>query len=204
MVLFNELRITEDGKCLVVDCEIEDIVLYSGMYIDSVYIEYYKNASSVSMPSDAAYCIYGDKEEDVPVKAIKLFMHDYELRDTEFKTRTFENGLFYVIVNCSGDPSPKIAEFPCDMGKTIEIGAILDWKAVYERGMHYVSMMFKRCGDQCKMPSGFEQFILLWHALRLAIATCDWDIVSQLWKDIIDIDAYGMENAKITGCGCGK
>ena len=104
MVIFNELRITEDKTCLIVDCSIEDLEGYRGMYIDSVYVEYYKNVTEDGVPSDKAICLYEKADGDIGMTALRKTLNASSLDKETFGTDTFAGGLFFVTVFCDGVP----------------------------------------------------------------------------------------------------
>jgi len=205
MVTFNELRICEDGNYLVVDCEVENVDLYAGMYIKSIYLEYYKNATS-SMPGSKAYKLYENTYDDTRVKGKRVLFKAAELGNTDFGITSFEGEMFYVIVQCDGSPASEIATLPCGFDDTTDIGAIIDWKTFYDKAMNYVSLMFGPCGDPCADIGAFEHFILLWNALKLAIETCDWETVKDLWDKFkfAPVPKGSSGNVVTSGCGCGR
>ena len=210
MVVFNELRIAEDGGCLIVDCEIENVDLYKNMYIESIYIDYYKNTSAVTMPSDKAFLVYENKTGDTSVRAKRVSMSAVSLTRSEFGISSFDDGLFYVIVNCAGVPGSDIVNYPCGTDNPQRIGVILDWRAFYQRGMNYVGAILGTCRktNWCDSPDGFEDFIILWNALKLAIDTCDWTLVKDLWEKFLNapfsIGASAQSTGRTGGCGCGR
>ena len=209
MVIFNELRIKEDGTCLIVDCEIEDVDVYANMYIQSIYIDYYKNTSSVSMPSGKAFLLWENTNSDPLIKSRRVSLPVSALSRTEFGIDRFDDGLFYVIVNCGGTPGSNIIYYPCGSDNPQRIGVVLDWRAFYERGMSYVNSIVGACGSRnfCDSPDGFEDFIILWNALKLAISTCDWMLVKDLWEKFLKspYSAGGIPSVgRAGGCGCGR
>lgn len=213
MVIFNELRITEDRQCLIVDCEVENVDIYRNMYIKSVYLEYYKNASAASMPGEKAYKMYENEkngEPDPKVRAVRLSLSAVSLYQTGFNIPDFEDGLFYVIVICDGELAHNIVNYPCGYDDVVTIGAVLDWRTFYEMGMQYVASIYGICGNEnfCENPDGFEDFVLLWNALKLALSTCNWPLVSQLWDRFLNAPysktALPSAAAGSRGCGCGR
>lgn len=210
MVTFNELRICEDGNYLIVDCEIDNVDIYKDMYIKNIYVEYYKNASSASMPGAKAYHLYENKRNDSSIKGKRVKMSVNELGSTEFGITSFDGGLFYVIVECDGPARAlaQLGDMPCGFDQTVDIGAILDWTVFYRRGMSYIASMFDACGNPCQPTDGFEHFILLWNALKLAIDTCDWEMVKDLWDRFLFTPSTGhmavITGASAGGCGCGR
>ena len=203
MIIFNELRITEDGGCIVVDCEIEGVDIYKDMYITSVYLEYYKNANAASMPSGKAYCLYENKTDDQSIRAVRLSFPKTKLPFTNFGVNTLDGGLFYVIVNCDGHFNGNPNDYPCRYDETTKIGAVLDWKLFYDRGMNYVVSLFSGC-DPCPDYSAFEHFAVLWNALKMALSTCDWNLVADLWDKFL-LAPEGVVAPAVSrrgGCGC--
>lgn len=204
MVTFNELRISDDYGCLIVDCEVERVGIYKDMYVKSVYLEYYKNANAASMPSSKAVCIYENTNDDKTVKAIRLKVMQSSLGRMDFGTTSFKNGLFYVIVNCDGTMPASIVNYPCGYDEQTDIGAIIDWKSFYNIGMSYVNSLFGGC-DSCPDLTGFEHFAVLWNALKMAISTCDWNLVSELWDKFLLASSspfISSGSSRSSGCGC--
>ena len=204
MVTFNELRISDDYGCLIVDCEVERVDIYQDMYVKSVYLEYYKNANAASMPSSKAVCIYENTNNDKKVKAVRLKVMQSSLGRMNFGTTSFKGGLFYVIVNCDGDMPASIVNYPCGYDEQTDIGAVLDWKSFYNIGMSYVNSLFNGC-NPCPDLTGFEHFAVLWNALKMAISTCDWNLVSDLWDKFLlspDNPFTPSATARPSGCGC--
>ena len=208
MVRFNELRITEDRKCLIVDCEVEQIGLYSDMYIDEIRLDYYKNVDSSGIPTTKSYQMWKYQDGDPKMRGVRVSMDDTALSDTEFGIDTFKDELFYVTVICGGDFANNMtvhgSELPCGVDNNVDIQAVIDWKGFYERGMQFVSSMYGCGADKCEIPAGFEDFILLWNALKAAIAVCDWPLVAKLWDRILRSRAYNKTVGISGGCGCGR
>lgn len=208
MVTFNELRISEDRKCLIVDCEIENIDVYANMYIQSIYLEYYQNATAAGMPSEKAYLMYENTSEDATVKGKRLRLSSEALPLTGFNISSFDDGLFYVIVNCGGDLPASVTYLPCGYDETTRIGVIIDWKSFYNKGMQFVAGLYGggcSSGQFCESPESFEDFLILWNALKLAISTCNWDLVNELWRRFLRAPLGSTKVSSIirsSGCGC--
>lgn len=210
MVTFNELRICEDGNYLIVDCEIDNVDVYKDMYIQNIYLEHYKDASALGMPGENAYLLYENKCDDAFVKGKRIVFPKSDLGYTKFGLSSFDGEVFYVIVECGGTPTADVAYMPCGADDTKTIGAVLDWGLFYRRGMGYIASLFDDCGNPCQPTDEFEHFILLWNALRLAIETCDWETVKDLWdkfrlaKGDKTSGGQSVFSSRMTGCGCGR
>lgn len=204
MVLFNELRIADDKQSLLVECYIEGLGIYSGMYIKEIYVDYYKNALTSGVPSDKAIQIYDNTNTDTSVNAVRacLLASNSDV-ETNFGITDFDSGMFYVYVYCDGTLPASVSTLPCGFDDASDIGVIVDWKKMYEIGMQFVSTLSGVCYDPCKNPLGFDNFVLVWNALRLAISTCDYSLAEKIWEKFIRY--YNPSTmAGGAGCGCNK
>lgn len=205
MVTFNELRIADDRKCLVIDFEVENVDVFKDMYVEAVYLEYYKNANPTGVPGEKAVTVWENTRDDNSIRAKRIYYRLNTTDSAKMGVTTFDNGLFYVIVKCAGEPGYQITNMPCGSDNPYQIGAILDWKAFYTRGMQYVNSLFGGC-NPCPDLTGFEHFAVLWNALKMAISTCDWNLVSDLWDKFLlapNNNAFTpVPVPKSSGCGC--
>ena len=205
MVTFNELRISDERDCLIIDFEIENVDVFKQRYVEAVYLEYYKNANPAAEPSEKAVTIWENADDDNTVRAKRLY---YRLKSQDagkMGITTFDNGLFFVIVKTAGEFGYQIMNMPCGSDSDWAWGAILDWKAFYNRGMQYVNSLFNAC-NPCPDLTGFEHFAVLWNALKMAISTCDWNLVKELWDKFLlapnDITSISAPVSRVSGCGC--
>ena len=205
MITFNELRISDDRSCLIIDCEVEKVDVFKDMYIEAVYLEYYKNANPAGAPGEKAVVVWENPNGDTSRRSLRCY---YRLNPSDASTMgvtTLENGLFYVIVKCEGEPGYQITNMPCGSDDPYRWGAILDWKAFYTRGMGYVNSLFNGC-TPCPDLTGFEHFAVLWNALKMAISACDWNLVRELWDKFLlapdDVSFISSPVTRSSGCGC--
>lgn len=203
MIIFNDLRISEDKDCLIVDCEIEDVDGYDGMYIESISLEWYKNILDSGMPSSKAYQMYED-DGTKAITHVRVSVKKEDLDASIFGTDTFDNGLFFVYVHCDGTPTnpDTLDGYGCGADKTWDTGIVLDWKMIYEWGLGYAARLARNCGNVCDEPTGFKQFILYWYGLQLAISTCDYSKVRDLWDNILRMHRTNNFAPLSGGCGC--
>lgn len=199
MIQFNKLQISADKLTLTIDCEVKS--QYSSYYhISEVYLEYYENAralSSTGSLSDKAVTL------STPVgtnpTSYSTTVVSQQLSGTG--TDTFDGGMFFVVVKCEVHSTPP-ASLSCEETRLMQIGVALDWRAVYARGMQFVSVLAIDC-NTCSDYDGFEQFILNWYGLRLALATCDTEIASRMWDRFLRTGGK-YSGVKAIGCGCGS
>lgn len=206
MVTFNELRIGENGSCIIIDVEITGLDIYKNMYIKSISLDYYADVTdgkSQSLPGSKSYKLYDNQYDDDSVRRKRISVPESILPLTKFSAEGFEKGLFFVTVVCDGNLPATAMNFACGFDDTVKIGVIADWKSFYSIGMQYVSRLANGCADPCLKDPGFEDFILQWNALKLAISTCNWPMVASLWDKLMRVH-YSNAPAVVGGCGCGR
>ena len=202
MVVFNELRLSDDKKKLIIDCGIEGLNVYDGLYINTIYLEYYKNIQDSLTPSDKAILVYDHDEDGRDEQLLRICVSEDSLT-SDFGTKKFEAGLFYVIVQCDG-PSSALANLgtlSCGFDNTTDIGVVLDWKLLFDFGMQYIFKLGTSCEFDCSDTTGFDSFSILWNAIKLAVSTCDYDVLETLWDKFIRI-AINNKVSVASGCRC--
>lgn len=211
MIVFNELRLNEDKSAIIVDCNVEAIDMYSNVYIKAIYLENSKNVSpsGVGTPSSKAIKIFTNDggNPDKTVNALRLSYAAASIPDpAAFGTSVFDAGLFFIIVQCDtdGSPSPALINasmYVCGLDDMTDVGVVLDWQKFYQVGMQHAAYIAVGNCNSCDIPTGMEQNVLMWFALRYAIDTCDWTRLYDLWNKFLRT-ALGTQ---VTGgCGCGK
>lgn len=256
MIIFNDLRIEDDKINLLIDCFIDMPTGVDGLYIDSIYLVYYKNYNAngtYSHPLEVykhdgvgsykcVHCDYvydpavGDPDDGIPpgtpfsdlpeewvcpvcgatkdqftpieggdITSFKGSVNVNRLSVKDFGTDTFDRGLFYVIVNVTGSSAAlaALARMECGEDRLENIGIVVDWQRVYELGMVFAAQLAMQCPGACAIPDKFEEYALLWNALRLAIGTCDVAQVNRLWDKFMGFSHGGAGVFVPSGCGCG-
>jgi len=197
MITFNNLRFTNDLQSLLIDVQAdselpEDV---SDVLITKIYLEYYKNRTATLTPSDKKVQVWpaggsgslAHVDISVPVTI---------LEDENIGTEEFRNGLFYVYVL-----------FDYTEGTTTyhdgkAIGAVLDWNAVYQKGMSSVAKLVKKCeANSCEPPVFFEQFVIAWHAFILSMNAKDFDMVDRLWGRLLSVSSGMVVSGSPCNCG---
>jgi len=198
MVVFNELRISDDKESIVIDCHIQDVSYYTEMYINGIYLEYYKDFSDARALGERAYTVYEKGDGD----AMTYIRRIVQLDDLQYKTGvgSLEGALFYVVVDCDGELPQDIIQYGAWASTTTDVGVLFDWEMLYHRGIQHIASYYyqdKMCGD----TSGLQEFILLWNALRLAIQTGDWPLVNTLWDKV---HSFSIMGGTASPCKCGQ
>lgn len=165
MIQFKELRVSPDGKNLIIDAEVKPLEYYNDVYIDAIIIDsqdtYVSNGSSTQP-------IFS-YEETSDKKRIRL-----ELNSTALGVLLHET-LFFVYVVTRGTPS---SETPCGMDNQTTMGVVADLYPFY-RSM--VNCM-KEVENDCEIPRNFINSILRFKALDLCIKTGHYTQAIKYWN----------------------
>lgn len=196
MVRFSELRFSEDKRQLFISCFVESFVVYTGVYIKSISVEYYRNRISTGNPSSKAVKIYENTAEDDSVRTFSTCLSiDNEL--SELGLDSFDGGLFYVYVECDGYTG-RIASVDCSWGRPVTTGVVLDWEKLYRIGMSNIDASLK--SGRCGIDNGFVDFVIMWNELKLAVEACDYDTVESVWDTFNG--SRGADVSFKAPCGC--
>jgi hypothetical protein len=202
MVIFNELRIKEDRSALIVDCSVEWLTVYDNMYISSIELYHYRNTDSSGLPIDIekVITVYENKNADTSVRAVRKCVSETTLAAGTLGVTTFKDGIFYVRVMCDGIPGAEISQFACGSDDTVDIGIVPDWKSLYDKGMGFVTVM-GGCKAFCDPNAAYEQFLLNWFSIRLAMTACDFDGLREAWDRYFRLNNCSSVST-VSGCGC--
>ena len=204
MVVFNELRINGDRDKLLIDVSIEPINVYDEVYISEIQLYHYKNADNTGEPKDPSKVItlYDAEVSGQQLRDIRKCVREADISTGVLGTATFLNEIFYVKVICDGTLPAVTAQYACGTDDMVDIGVVIDWKTLYELGMNFVANV-NVCEDACKSKAGFEQFILTWFGIKLALSACDYEQLAKLWERFLRL-TFSKDWNIGGGCGCGK
>lgn len=184
MVVFQDLRITPDGKELCINTSIAPYSFYEGEHISKIEIDTDETWSPDGPSSSPVY----SKEIDGQEKEVSLV-----LDASEFGWSDFSGHMLYVYVSVDGGPS----EDPgCGWDLQTSLGVVLWWKPIYQKGIQFVRKVVDNC---CDIPREFIDYILRLKSLELSLRTAQYvqanDLFSKWFKDI---DGRAVPSP----CGC--
>lgn len=204
MVVFNELRITNNGETLLVDCKIKELAVYSNMYIKSVDVYHYKNVDANGDPKliGKVLTIYDNELDDTAVKNVRIcYTYNQPAAQLLGLTHYFRDEILVVKVTCEGTLGADIVNYPCGMDVPVDRGLAVDWYSMYHRGMRQLNQI-SDCKGGCGASGNMEQFIITWFSLKLAIQNCDFESIVVLWDRFLRLKGRGF-SVRRGGCGCG-
>lgn len=163
MVEFKELRITPDGKTLIIDVAVKDLPYYEDIQLEGIYIDTQDTYVDAGPSSNCAY------SKEVTGKSCRL-----ELNAGDLQPSLTEN-LFFVYVKVTGTPS---ADTPCGMDNETTLGVIANMYPFYRASINYI----KEINNDCEIPVHFIDNLLRYKALDLSIKTGHYTQAIMYWN----------------------
>lgn len=178
MIRFNTLKITQDGKNLIINASVKNLSYYTNVLIGSMIIDNQDTYSASGPSSNPIYKhsfaskdlvtnedIAGFKNISITVSAKELLDNNGDLNDD----------ILYVYLIAVGTPS---ADTPCGMDNVSTLGVALNLRPIYNNGINYI----KQVESTCEIPKDFIDFILRYKALDLALKTENYIQANKYWN----------------------
>lgn len=184
MVTFNELRITPDGKKLIIDVSVSDLEYYENVYLDSIQIDTQDTFIESGPSSNTVYTktVSGDS------KFIRLELDNSDLLPS------LNDNIFFVYVRTKGTPS---SDTPCGMDNYITRRTVINVYPIYCATIQYL----KELNHNCEIPKGIIDMYIKFKALELGVKTGNYSNVIDIWNKYFKGSKYNY-NSKTSGCGC--
>lgn len=202
MIIFDQLRISDDGRRMYVNAHVNKASYFDDIYIDSITIMTADKVSETAPGTPTSDFIYtkkiegNEKELDLMLTALD-FTKDYE---EDPKAKNFQQGdmsrtLFFVYIKCKGVPGECT---PCRLDEETTLGVVFDENILHQRVMDYTKELL----DDCHVPIGFMDFILQWNAFKSSVETEHYiaaiKFFNMLFGRVNDSGHLGI----VKGCGC--
>lgn len=178
MLQWNELRVTPDGKRLIVDVQVQELDYYDDVYIDSICFDVQSTYDSTG-PSSKAVTILSTEEEDNQ-KHIRM----------SWDIDTLQDKLFFVYAIAKGTPAD---DTPCGMKNTITMGVTYNKYPIYIIAMKSLGEL-----DGCQAPLDLINFSLGLKAFDLSIDTGNYSKAIEYWNKFFTRD----KQVVTSNCGC--
>lgn len=190
MIIFDQLRISDNGGMLYIDAHVNLSDYFSNIYIDRVVIQTQDQVSEMDPLSPGDSYIYNQQLPD-NTKEIHLALK----AETDFESvlTSLSDSLLFVYIVCRGIPDPCV---PCRLDEMTTLGVTFDTTLLYQKVMQHT----KQLADTCKVAKGFIDLILLWNGFKAAIETEHYIQAIDFWKRLFD-NKYGI-GATPKPCGC--
>lgn len=190
MLIFDQLRLSDDATRLYINVHVNKADYFKDIYLDNIKIMTADKVSETNPEVPTEDCIFTHTFGDnVKEAALVLTVNDFLTLKQSDMSRT----LFFVYVKCKGTVGACV---PCRLDELTTLGVTFDEKLLYQRVMDYTKSLV----DDCKIPVGFTDFILLWNAFKASIETEHYIPAIKFWNQLFDVDTIG--NITYKGCGC--
>lgn len=202
MIVYDQLRVSDDGRQLYVDAHVSLASCFDGVTIQSLYIclgsQVYETLTID--PESNGYIYKKEYGEDIREIHECINITDESLI---YNKTSFSKDLFFVYVGCN--TVPEGCECYASVGKYV-LGVTFDENLLYQRVMQFT----KGLTDNCQVPVGFTDFILLWNAFKASVETEHYIPAIKYYNMLFGMDADGSSYGaydKTSGmiykpCGC--
>lgn len=200
MIIFNQCRIDNEGKRLIIEATVENLNYYKDVYIKSIIIdtdETFISSGPSKNPVFSQNFVTDQIDEettcgrvetnDIGIKNIRLTLSEKDL-----KAGSFTNNIFFIYVVATGVPAPCT---PCGMDNEVTLGIAVYLKPLYEMAMKYV----REVDSNCNIPKGFIDMILRLKAFDLSLKTGNIPTAIKYWDKLFKNKISVSPNKN---CGC--
>lgn len=200
MIQFNELRITQDGKNLIIDAQVQDMSYYTDVYIDSIIIDSQNTFVSSGASSSPLFKYTYDATTASTLGYVTSLTSGGKLKGIRMtipynslgETSNLDKDLLFVYVTINGTPS---SDTPCNMDLTYELGIVYNTYPFYLRGMNFI----KELNSSCELPKQLIDYMLRQKVLETCIQVGDYTKAVEYWKKFFTGD-YQVINLKTCSC----
>ena len=190
MLIFDQLRLSDDATRLYINVHVNKADYFKDIYLDNIKIMTADKVSETNPEVPTEDCIFTHTFGDnIKEAALVLTVNDFLTLKQSDMSRT----LFFVYVKCKGTVGACV---PCRLDELTTLGVTFDEKLLYQRVMDYTRSL----ADDCKIPVGFTDFILLWNAFKASIETEHYIPAIKFWNQLFDVGTIG--NITYKGCVC--
>lgn len=193
MIIFDQLRISDDGKRMYINIHVNKAGYFDNVYLDQLTIVPADKVSETSPYLPSEDYIYNKVfEGDQKEADLVLLPTDF---NEQFMKSDFSHDLFFVYVKVKGTPDPCT---PCRLDEEITLGVTFDENILYQQVLAFT----KELTQDCNVPVGFADFILQWNAFKAAVETEHYIPAINFWNHLFKENPHVMAQYPIKNCGC--
>lgn len=114
----------------------------------------------------------------------------------KFAASDLSHNLFFVYIECEGTPDPCT---PCRLDEMTTLGVTFDYALLFNQAMNFS----RELADNCNIPHNFQDFILNFNALKMAIETEHYVPAIKYWNYMMgSTGTLSGTNVTTKPCGC--
>lgn len=217
MIIFDQLRISDDGKTIYIDVHVNKSKQFADVYLDSITIvpamdsqgNLLISETSPEVPTEnyiyknsfvgnikEAYLTLSQTEFDNAFNNTDSEGHPIsEGATAKVAFDRFGNNLYFVYIKYKGKPDECV---PCYLKPDYTLGVTFDIALLYQKVMQYT----KDLTQDCNVPVGFADFILQWNAFKAAVETEHYIPAIHFWNRLFNDSSYAATTQITKNCGC--
>lgn len=194
MVIFDQLRISDDGKAIYLNAHVNKADLFADTTIEQLYIclgsQVYETLTID--PESNGYIYKKDYDHVKEVNEVIQINDDNLIYNKD----SFSKDLFFVYIKCANVPD---ASCCYTMVGNYVLGVTFDENLLYQQALQYT----KELNNDCEISKGFVDMILLWNGFKAAVETEHYIRAIELWEMLFGKDSHGMTAYRTSKpCGC--
>lgn len=205
MIIFDQLRISDDGRRLYINAHVNKADYFKNRYIDSITIMTSEKVSETAPGTPNEDYIFtkkigGEEKEINMVLTATDFTKTWETdpKAVVFKQKDMSRTLFFVYIKCKGIGGVD-TNTPCRLDEETTLGVTFDENILHQKVMDYAKGLVKEC---CEIPLELVDFILLWNTFKSAVETEHYIAAIRFFKMMFDTRGDSGSIMPKGGCGC--
>lgn len=192
MVVFDQLRISDDGKGMYISVHVPAIEGLEQIYLYRIVIKVADQVSEIAPDYSGEDQIYEWRPSE-DTKSAEIYV-DINNLSPAYTKKDFCSDLFFVFVHEKNDYGECT---PCRMDEPVTVGVTFDTSVMYQKVMSFT----KDLADDCKISKEFMDYILQWNAFKASVDTEHWNSAVKFYKYMFANDT-GSNIAGRRGCRC--
>ena len=169
MIEFKELRVTPDGKTLIIDVAVKDLSYYDNVYIESLTIDTQDTYSESGSSTNPIFYYEVASVSDENKKRIRLELNSSVLG------KPITGNMFFVYITVKGTPA---ADTPCGLDNVTTLGVTADLYPFYKSSINHM----KELENECEPSKNFIDSLLRFKAFELSIRTGHYTQAIKYWN----------------------
>lgn len=191
MVIFDQLRISDDGYTLYIDAHVNKASYFDNIFISKITICTEDQVHETDPLEYFDKFIYQQDFQGEDLKELHLVLNSNSFNEV-FKGKDLSHNMFFVYIECGGTPDPCT---PCRLDELTTLGVTFDYGRLFNIAMNYTRELTKTCN----IPDKFIDFILNFEGLKLSIETEHYIPAINYWNVLTSGANYGVTTKP---CGC--
>lgn len=176
MLQFNELKITADNKCLIIDVQVEDLPYFNKVKIDSVLMDTQDTWLS-SGPSDKAVVLYSQDNTALDTLGDNSGRH-IRLEIEKPLISPADNNMYIIYAVADTSSAPEALEAPCDCSQDTVVKVVVNLHILY----NYLMKGIREIENDCSLPVNFINSFLQEQAVEACLRTGNYAQAVKYWK----------------------